>query len=89
MGVDAVGGAGDEGAQIQAGNELNQRRIAGQHHVHLRDLVGQRLVEDGEVKHVADLHHVQVAEQAGGGQAAVAGKHGMGAEGNIVKIFLI
>ena len=77
--VDAIGGAGDQGAQIPA--VLNEQvfGLMGQDDLDLIHLVGQCLVQNAENKGVPCLQLIQIGEQSCRGQAPVARHHAMGA----------
>lgn len=79
MGIDAIGGAGHQSAQVLPGLDLQRVHLGGLYNEDLVHLVGQHLVQhpDGEGVPLHDL--VQIGKQLGAGQASVAGEHAVGA----------
>lgn len=90
VGIDAVRMAGHQRAEIHAGENFQLGQIAGLDDRYFIHLIGQRLVQNGQIEQVADLHDIQVAEQLGAGQAAVSAQEAMGREIHCAfKIFLV
>ena len=79
MGVDGVGRAGDEGAVVPAGDDVQPLGAFRLDDVDLVDLIGQHLVHDVQVKLVTFAEFVQISEEHSLGQTAVAGQHAVGA----------
>ena len=78
VGVDAVGGAGDEGEVVLLRVDLELGHLGGEHDADLVDLVGDRAVEDGDSPVVAGGQLVKVGKEPGAWQAAVAGDGAVG-----------
>ncbi len=76
--VDAVGRAGEQGAQVLALHDLQGRHVLRLHDEDLVHLVGEGAREHGDGEGVAHLHLVQVGEEPRGGKPAVRGEHGVG-----------
>ena len=79
VGIDAVGGAGDQRTQVPALDDRQFIHFLGLHDADLVHLVGEGLVEDIQHEIVALFKLVKVSEQPCGGQAPVAGKDTVGA----------
>ena len=79
VGVDAVGGAGHQGAEILPFDDPQRARLLGLHDQDLIHLIGQHLVQHPEQEHIPLLQLVQVGEQLGAGKSPVAGEDAVGA----------
>ena len=79
LGIDAVGGAGQQGAVVLPFLNSDQGDVVRLYDADLIHLVGQDLIEDGECKGIPGLHAVQMGKEQGRGQAAVGGNNAVGA----------
>ena len=79
MGVDGIRRAGNKGAVILPRGDVQILGVLRFHHFDLIHLVRQRFIQNMQVETVALFQLVQVGEQHGFGQAAVAGQHAVGA----------
>ena len=79
MGIDAVGGAGHQGAQVLPRLDLQGGHVLRLHDQDLVHLVGHHLVQHPDHKGVPLRQAVQIGEQPGAGQAPVAGQNAVGA----------
>ena len=74
MAVDAIGRAGDKCAVLLALLNGKVVQFVGQHSADLIHLVGQCLVQHSQQEYVALGQLIQIGEQLGAGQTAVAGQ---------------
>lgn len=74
MRIYAVRCTGDEGQVVVPGGDVERFRLIGQDGLDLVDLVGERALEHADEEDVALFHPVQVREQLGGRQPAMAGQ---------------
>ena len=79
MGIDAVGRAGDEGAEILARDDPQGIGLMRLNDENLVDLIGENLIQNAENKGIALREFIEVGKELGTGQAAVPGKHAVGA----------
>ena len=77
MGIDAVGRTGDKGAEVLPFCDLEDLHLVGIDDDDLVDLIGQGLVEDAHEEDVAQLDLIEVGEELGAGQAAMARQNAM------------
>ena len=89
MGIDAIRGTGHECTQVQPGLNLQFAQVCRLNHGDFIDLVGQGLVQDGEIEHIPDFHDVQVTEESRGGKATVSTQHAMTAIRDLVKVLFV
>ena len=76
--VDAVGRAGDQGAQVLAGHDDQGRDVVGQNSPDLVHLVGHGLVENAKGEGIALLQFIEVCEDHDRHQSSVPREHAMG-----------
>ena len=75
MGIDSIWGAGQQGAQIFAGNDLHIVDLIRPDHFDLIHLIGKCPVQHGQLEGITQLHFVQFGKQLGMRQATVGGKN--------------
>ena len=78
-GVEVIGRAGDEGAQILPGFDFHRAGFIGIDGFDVVHLIGDLAVKAHIGKDVALLQFVQIGEHAGAGQPRVGRHHRMGA----------
>ena len=79
VGIDAIGGAGDQCAEVLTLFNLQVREIRGLHDADLIHLVGEGLVQDVQGEGIPLREFVQVRKELCRGKAPVPGQYGMGA----------
>ena len=79
VGIDAVGGAGDQDAVVLSWLDGQRAQLVGLDDQDLVHFVGQHLVQHPEQKDIPLLQLVQIGKQLGAGQAPVAGDDAVGA----------
>lgn len=78
VGVDTVGGTGNEGAVVFIVGDLEVGDFLGEDDMYLVDLVSKLLIEDIKDKLIALDEAVELCKELGAGEAAVAGDYGVG-----------
>ena len=79
MGIDAVGRAGDEGAQILIGVDFQPLGLIGQDNADPVHFVGEDLLHGAQAENITLRDLVKIREQPGRGQAAMSGQNAVGA----------
>ena len=79
MGIDTVGGTGQQRTVIFSRNDLNITNFIGTDNLDLIHLVGKASVQNRNQKCIAQFHFVQFCKQLSVGQSSVGRQNAVGA----------